>query len=412
MASLVESARRAEDMRRAPELGVGVAEFKLSAKQVAERASRLAESRARATSAEVLTAHGVTIMRGGVSFVDARSLLVGDITIKPRKVLIAIGGVPVMLDIPGLGDIEVFTIDSILENQRKLTHLVIIGADAAAIEQAQLQRRLGAAVTLVPHGDLLADFDPAVVSILLNILADEGISVRPGGRAVAIRKRSQGIGIEMESGGQREVLDASHVMVSFGRTADLNDLNVGKAGFKAGTNSSRSIRMVGAAAGHCDWSAAQAHGRAMVDTLVGKRRASSARIVPRLIETEPAIAQIDRFPPRSSKAQSGDIILRENFSENDRAAAMGSDQGLVKVTLDGKGFIQGLSLIGPQGGELAAVMALAMERKLGIAELAHLPLPHPSLFDVFSRLGENYLGSSGVSAKGPGRAALQRLLGL
>ena len=111
-------------------------------------------------------------------------------------------------DIPGLGDIDVFTIDSILENQRKLTHLVVIGSDAAALEQAQLQRRMGAAVTLVPHGELLADFDPEAVSILLNALAGEGISVRLGARALAIKARSQGIGVEIESGGQGDMLDA------------------------------------------------------------------------------------------------------------------------------------------------------------------------------------------------------------
>lgn len=413
MASLVQSAKRAQDMRRAPELGVGASEFKLSAKQVAERATRLVENRIRATSPEILTAQGVTVMRGAVSFVDGRSVLVGDITIKPGKIVIAIGGAPAVPDIPGLGDIDVFTLDSIIENQRKLTHLVIIGSDVAAVEQAQLQRRFGAAVTFVPHGPLLPDFDPEAVSLLLAAFADEGISVRTGARVVAINKRSQGIGIEIEAeGGVRETLDASHVLVSAGRKVDLDELDIAKARLRPGTNSSRTIRPVGIAAGQEDWSAARAHGRAVVDALLGRRRSNADFPVPRLLETEPGIAQIGPLTPRADKARSGDTILRENMAENDRAAAMGNDRGLVKLTLDGKGQIQRACVVDPFAAELAGTLALAMSRKIGLADLADLPLPRPSLFEVFSRLGENYLAARNVSTKGQGGRTLRRWLGL
>lgn len=411
-ASLFESARRAQDMRRAPVLGVGAAEFKLSAKLVAERAARLADGRLRAVSPEILSARGVTLMRGAVSFVDGRSLLIGDIIIKPGKIIVAIGGAPVLPEIPGLGDIDVFTLDSILENQRKLTHLVIIGADAAAVEQAQLQRRMGAAVTLVPHGNLLADFDSEAVSILLNALADEGISVRKGGRVVAINPRSQGIGVDIESEGRRDVLDASHVLVSFGRKADLDSLDIAKARLKAGASSSRTIRLAGIAGGSEDWGRARVQGRAMIDTLLGVRRAASTGLVPRLIETEPAIAEIGPLVARPGRGQSGDTILRENLAENDRAAAMGSGGGMVKVSLDGGGHIRHACVVGPGAAELGGVLALATGRKVRLADFADLPLPRPSLFDVFSRLAENHLASPGVLHKGRGRRSLRHLLGL
>ncbi|MET0436051.1 MAG: FAD-dependent oxidoreductase [Devosia sp.] len=413
MASLVQSAKRAQDMRRAPELGVGASEFKLSAKQVGERATRLVENRIRATSPEILTAQGVTVMRGAVSFVDGRSLLVGDLTIKPSKIIIAIGGMPVIPDVPGLGDIDAFTVDSILDNQRKLTHLVIIGSDAAALEQAQLQRRLGAAVTLVPNGPLLPEFDPEAVSLLLAAFAEEGVSVRIGARVVAIKRRSQGIGVDIAvEGGTSEALDASHVLVSAGRKADLEELDIAKARLRPGATSSRTIGPVGIAAGHRDWSAARAHGRAVVGALLGQRRSSAEFPVPRLIETEPAIAEIGPLAPRPSRASAGDTILRENLAENDRAAAMGNDRGLVKLTLDGKGQIQRASIVDPLAAELAGTLALAMSRKVGLADLADLPLPRPSLFEVFSRLGENYLAAQNVSTKGQGRGALRRRLGL
>lgn len=421
MASLVESARRVEDMRRAPELGVGTAQSKLTAKQVAERATRLADNRVRGTSHEVLTAQGITVMRGAVSFVDARSLLIGDVTIKPGKIIIAMGGAPIVPDIPGLKDIEFFTLDSIFENQRKLTHLVIIGGDEAAFEQAQLQRRLGAQVTLVPQGTALKDFDPEATALLLAALADEGVEIRSGSAVTAINPRSQGIGVEIKTAeGVGESLDASHVLVSAGRAVAFEEIDIAKAKLKSGeatvlsgpdgTTSSRSIRLVGTGAGQHSWAEARAHGRSAVDALLGVRKTGSAIKIPRIIETDPAIAQIGPLVERTGPARPGDMILRENMAENDRAAAMGRDRGLVKVVVNGQGHIERATIVGPQAGELAAALSLAMGRKSGLAELANLPLPRPSLFEVLSRLGENYLAAKSVSSPKKGGRALQRLL--
>lgn len=425
LASLFESARRAEDMRRAGEWGVSTPEFKLSAKRIAERAARLAEGRLRATAPEVLTAQGVTVMRGDVRFVDGRSLLIGDIAIKPAKIVLAIGGEPVLPDIAGLDGVAAFTLDSILENQRKLTHLVIIGSDAAAMEQAQLQRRLGAAVTLVPHGELLAGIDPEAVAILLAAFAREGISIRKGARVLAVNRRSQGIGIEIEAeGGAREVLDASHVLVSAGRKVDLQVLDIDKVRLKPGgdaalpflrgpfgATSARNIRLAGPAAGNDSWSEARAHGRAAVDSLLGVRKAGPRVAIPKIVETEPAVAQIAPIE-LSGGSRAGETILRENLAENDRAAAMGADRGLVKVTLDGRGRVLRATLVAPHAAELAGVLALAAARKLKLSDLADLPLPLPSLFAVFSRLAENYLALSDVSHRGQGEGVLRRLLRL
>ena len=423
MASLVESAKRAQDMRRAPELGVGGSDSKLSVKQIAERASRLVDSRSRATSNEVLTAQGITVTRGAVRFVDSRSLLIGDVTIKPAKIIVALGGTPVVPTVPGLADVAFFDLDSILENQRKLTHLVIMGGDAASVEQAQLQRRLGAQVTLVPQGALLPGIDPEATALLMNALASEGINIRAGAKVVAFQKRSQGIGVEIETAeGGRESLDASHVLVSAGRAVALDEIDIAKVNLKVdgatqsmlrgplGETSLRSIRLVGAAAGQESWSEARAHGRAVVDSFIGGGQALSAIRIPRIVETEPALAQIGPLLEPKGRPRPGDTIIRENMAENDRAAAMGSAPGLVKVLVNGQGQIQRASLIGPHAVELAGALALVMGRKAGLAELDDLPVPRPSVFEILCRLGENYLGSRTVSPKGKGGLALLRLL--
>ncbi|KKB75903.1 hypothetical protein VW35_19310 [Devosia soli] len=422
-ASLKESARRAQDLRQAADVGLVAGEIKFSVRQVTERAKALAERRARATSEEILTARGVTVMRGAVSFVDHRSMLVGDITLRPRNILVAIGGAPAIPDVPGLGDIGYFTTDSILENTRKLTHLVVIGADAAAFEQAQVQKRLGAEVTLVANGPMLAGFDPELVALLCSMLAEEGIRILSDARIGAIKARSQGIGIEIvREDGTSQLLDASHILVSAGRTVDLDGLAIAKAGLKPGNHplhayirgpfgetSARSIRLAGLAGGQESWAEAQAHGRASVETILGIKRAASAVRVPRLVETEPGLAQIGPHLERAGKPRPGEQSLRENFAENDRAAAMASERGLLKVSVDAQGQVLRAGIVGPRAAEIAGALALAADRRIGLAGLAELPVPTPSLFNILVRLAENYLASRPVSSMAQRTAALRRL---
>ncbi len=419
-AALSESARRAQDMRRAPELGVGASEFKLSLKQISERANRLVEDRARLYSPEILTAQGITIIRGATSFVDARSVLIGDVTIKPRATIVAIGAKAIVPEVPGLAEVAFFTPDSILENQRKLTHLVVIGGDATALELAQIQRRFGAEVTIVPQGPILPGFDPEAVALLLRALREEGIAIREGMSVRAIKGRSQGIGVEIAGAeGTTESLDASHLMVSMGRRADLDALDIAKVKLKTGTDSalghlrgafgassSRFVRFAGDAAGRQEWSEAVAEGRAAVEAALGRSNTPSLR-VPRTVNTQPAIAEL--APAVALKARGKETILRENFAENDRATAMGQGSGLLKVTVSEQGQVQRASVIGPEAQEMAAVLAIAMAHKTGLTDLARLSLPRPSLFEVLSRLGENYLAAQTVSKRGQGGGRVRRL---
>lgn len=404
-AALSESARRAQDMRRAPELGVGASEFKLSLKQISERANRLVEDRARLYSPEILTAQGITIIRGATSFVDARSVLIGDVTIKPRATIVAIGAKAIVPEVPGLAEVAFFTPDSILENQRKLTHLVVIGGDATALELAQIQRRFGAEVTIVPQGPILPGFDPEAVALLLRALREEGIAIHEGTSVGAIKSRSQGIGVEIVTPeGTTESLDASHLMVSMGRRADLDALGHLRGAF--GASSSRFVRFAGDAAGRQEWSEAVSEGRAAVEAALGRSNTPSLR-VPRTVNTQPAIAEL--APAVALKARGKETILRENFAENDRATAMGQGSGLLKVTVSEQGQVQRASVVGPEAQEMAAVLAIAMAHKTGLTDLARLSLPRPSLFEVLSRLGENYLAAQTVSKRGQGGGRVRRL---
>mgnify|MGYP000032382677 FL=1 len=424
VASLVASASRAQAMRNADALGLAGVDPKISMRAVQKRAQSLAAEQAPLDSRERLTGLGISVLRGDTRFVDAMTLAVGDVQVRPQAIVLAVGGAALLPEIPGLDEAGYFTPDSILENSRKLTHLLVIGADPEGLALAQAFARLGSDVTLVPQGAALPGFDIEAAAIVLQCLSEEGVRVIDGGKLEAIQPRSQGIGATITlPDGASEVLDISHVLVCAGTQASLDDMGLeaarlrllrGKARQFAlgalGQTSNRRIRVVGASAGIGQWHHALSHGRAVIEALVlGAPRHQPAQ-QPQLVQTEPGLAEIGRWPTDSKPLAAGHVILRSGLGENGKARALGQDRGLAKVLVNPKGHVLAASLVGPEAGELAAVLALAMERGIPLGQLADLSLPHPSLLAILTALGENHRGTETVSSFARRMGAVRRRL--
>jgi pyruvate/2-oxoglutarate dehydrogenase complex dihydrolipoamide dehydrogenase (E3) component len=424
VAALAASAAVAADMRTASRLGLGAADPKTSMKAVRERALKVAAARAPLDSHERLAALGIEVVTGETRFVDAATLAVGDRQIRPQAIILAVGGDPAIPAIEGLEEASYFTPESILDSPRKLTHLLVIGADPEAMAMAQIFARFGSEVTLVPQGWALAGFDIETASILMQALAEDGVRVLDGARVDALQPRSQGVGATVTLGsGEVEALDLSHILVSQGQVPRLESLGLeaarlrpvrGQAGRYAvnalGQTSNGRVRVVGVAAGIDQWQYALSHGRSVVDTLIQGAPRHRPGAMPRLVLCDPALAQLGRLPENEGKLASGHGIHRVNLAENDLVRAQGREGGLIKVVTNPKGQIVGASLVGPGAAELAGVLALAMDQGMPLDALADLPLPYPSLMASLAALGENRLASRSVSSFARRRGELKRLL--
>ncbi|MHA6297124.1 FAD-dependent oxidoreductase [Devosia sp. CAU 1758] len=426
VAALVASAAASARMRAAPALGLGAVEPKINIKAVQDRARQVAAGAAPLDSQERLAGLGISMLTGATHFADPTCLVVGDTHIRAQAFVLAVGHDAVVPAVPGLEEAGYFTPDSILENTRKLSHLLVIGSDPEGLALAQAYARLGSQVTLVPQGWALSGYDPETASILLQVLAEEGVRVLDGGTVRSVQPRAQGIGavVDLPSGGET-MLDLSHVLVCDGRLARLSDLKPdmarlrslrGQAGRYAigalGQTSNRRIRVAGMAAGMEQWQHALSHGRSVVEALaVGAPRHRPAA-QPRLVLTEPALAEIGRLPADTGKLTPGHGLYRANLVENALLQARGQSGGLVKVLTDPKGRLVGASVVGPGAADMAGVLALAMDQGLALDALADLPVPHPSLMSSLAALGENRMAVRTVSSWAKRRGALARMLRL
>jgi pyruvate/2-oxoglutarate dehydrogenase complex dihydrolipoamide dehydrogenase (E3) component len=373
-----------------------------------------------------LAADGIDLVKGIGTFADPRTLRVGETQIRARRFVIATGARPVEPDIPGLLSVPYFTTETIFDNTRKLTHLVIIGAGPMGLELALAHRRLGCDVTVVEPGRALPQVDPELAEIGLRRLRDEGVALLEESAIVAIQARSQGIGVVIRNREEPGTLDASHILVASARAAALGDLDLDAARIRrnksdAGALSlSASLRTtnprvwaVGEAAGHAPSPhLAQIEADLVVRAaLLGLQSRFDPAAIPRLTLTDPPIAEIGLTEPMArGRFRTGFSVLRASYAESDMARAAREGMGVVKLIVASGGHILGAGIAGAGAAELAALFALAIEQKIPASRLAELAAPYPSYADLARQLGESAARTGPRSALDRRLLALNRLL--
>ncbi len=87
-------------------------------------------------------------------------------------------------------------------------------------------------------------------------------------------------------------------------------------------------------------------------------------------------------------------ILRWPFSDNDRAQAERSTEGLVKVITNKRGKILGATILGAHAGELIQPWILAISQGLKVSALATMIAPYPTLGEASKRAAGSFYTES------------------
>ncbi len=403
--ALVAAAAHAQALRDGAAFGIAADEPRINFRKVHDHVEQVIAALAPHDAAGRLAALGVEIVRGAARFINRRAIAVGDTEIRARRFVIATGARLPVPSIPGLDAVPYFTSETILDNTRKLTHLVVIGGGPVAIELAQAYARLGTEVTVVENGPMLAGFDPELADIALQRVAEEGVSLRPHATVTAIQARSMGIGVAVQNGEADQLLDASHILVAAERMPNLTGLDLDKAGIRMSKADPRLLQLsaglrttnarvyaVGDAAGGQTVQAAVRQADAVVrSVLLGGMAKPDALRVPRVVSTDPELAEIGLNEGLARTRHGvGFRVTRWSYADNDRARAARATYGLAKLLTDRSGKILGAGVVGPGASELVSLFSLAIAGGLRADRLAELVAPYPSYAEIVVRLGEEF----------------------
>jgi pyruvate/2-oxoglutarate dehydrogenase complex dihydrolipoamide dehydrogenase (E3) component len=164
--ALIAAAEAHEFLRRGPAIGVTGAPLQVNLGKVRDHITAVTDAVAANVSIGRLRALGVNVVNAAARFADRNTITAGDATIRARRVVLAVGSVPAVPDLPGLGGVETITAESIFDLGRKSSHLIVLGATRAGFELAQAHSRLGIDATIIDEGAALAEDDPELAAIV------------------------------------------------------------------------------------------------------------------------------------------------------------------------------------------------------------------------------------------------------
>ncbi len=425
--ALAAAAAQASLIRTAPPFGISVEGARINFRKVHDHLEQVVATTTPQSAAARLQAQGIEIVPGEARFIDKKTVAVGEVQIRARRFVIATGSRPSVAPIPGLDSVPYFTTDTILDNTRKLTHLVIIGAGATGLELAQAYNRLGTQVTLVEHGMPLEGTDLDLAAVALRRLEEEGVAIRTRAEVTAIQARSMGIGVAVRTADGEERLDVSHVLVASPRIPNLESLDLAKAGIQRlradptriqvsrglKTSNARVYAVGDAAGGSQSMQGALRQAQVVVrGALLVWPTHNDPLLVPRVVYTDPEIAEVG-LSEATARTRHGIRfrVTRWNFADNDLARARRQTFGLAKLITDRSGRIIGAGVAGPGAGELIALFSLAMASGISARDLGKFVAPDPSLSQMAMRLGAEFLREDAKNPWVQRWVALNRWLG-
>lgn len=399
--ALVAAAEVFEAVRAGAAVGVVASPLQVNLPKVRDHAAAVAETVASRLSAERLAALGVTVIAGAARFTDPHSLAVGDRTIRPRGVVLAVGSVPIVPDIPGIETVEYATTAGGIDLTRKPAHLLILGAGGHALELAQAYTRLSIDATAVDSSPALPEHDPELAAIVVERLRAEGIRVRAGSVLRSVARRRGGIRLVIDDPAEGEVaVDASHLLVAAGRTADVTGLGLAEGRIRsdaAGILVDRHLRTANprvyaigdAIAGVASAARAERQGRSAVRSLLlPASPTDDAAAAPFITFTDPPIATVGLSEADARARHPETVTHRFPFVDNDRAAIERAPFGFIKVMATPSGRILGAAIVGRGADEMISLWSLAIANRLPLGAMAALDTGYPTRAAISRRVAE------------------------
>ena len=332
-------------------------------------------------------------IHGLASFVDAKSIKVGERTITAKNFIIATGSE--VASLPGVtpdGEV-IITSTEALALPKTPGHLVVIGGGYIGLEMGSVWRRLGAKVTVIEYApQVVPAMDAEIGKAFARILTKQGLVLRTGMKVVEARREGAGavVVVEPTAGGAREEIVADIVLLSTGRRPNTDGLNIDATGLKLDKgrvpiNGDFSTSVPGIWAigdvveGPMLAHKAEDEGIACADNIAGKTGIVNHAVIPAVVYTHPEVGTVGKTEEELKAAGVAYKVGKFPFSANSRAKANRDTDGLVKVLADAKtDRVLGVHIIGAVAGTMIAEAALAMEFGASSEDIANTCHAHPT----------------------------------
>ncbi len=340
----------------------------------------------------------IHVMQGHGRFLSPNQLQVGAEILVADKFIIATGGTPRVLPIPGLETVRYLTSYSACQLPCFPESLVILGGGVVALEMGQMFARFGTRVTILERGDrLLSEFDTRLTTVLGEIVRQEGVTISFNTEIQEVWLEEGGdTGIKVKVADEEKTLIANKLMLAVGTTPATDDIGLEAAGVETDergfiiTNDKMQTNVPHiCAAGDCN-------GPPLIAP-IGEREGEVAAVnllkpetnrtvveqqMPMAVFVDPELAKVG-WDVAQSKAEGRTAM--ETFLELDQVAkshVMGNRRGGILLTSErGTGQVLGVQILAPGAADIIHQAAMAVRFGLNVRDLAETVHVYPTIAD-------------------------------
>ncbi len=364
----------------------------------------------------ILSAPGITLLRGHASFINASTCSVsggpscsvcGDAiatnapaiptTVTAKNIIIATGSSAKLLPLPDINDPRVVTSTELLQLSTLPKRLCIIGAGVIGMEFASVFQRFGSEVTVIEYlKECLPMLDSDIAKRLRKLLEKRGITFK---MKTAVESLAD--------------IDADVILMATGRRPNVEGLNLEAAGLGSpavnGLPVDDNFRCIGAtsiyAIGDVNGRQMLAHAAEMqavraVNHILGRKDGIRFDIMPSAIFTEPEAACVglseDALKALAVSGSAADSRLPVDYRcrkafwrANGKALAMGETEGMLKLLSAGDDDrIIGCHAYGAHAADIVQEVAALMCRDTTVEQLRDMVHIHPTLSEILRSAAE------------------------
>lgn len=403
--TMVASARIAYLAKRAADYGVNTGNVTIDLKKVRQRKRDIVESWRNSGQKKIEDTEGVDLIFGEAKFTDKKTLSVklkNDSTreFTGDKIFINTGARPVIPPIPGLESVPYLNSTSIMELAEVPEHLLVLGGGYIGLEFGQMFRRFGSKVTIIQRGDrLLAREDEDIAIEVQKILDEDGIKIMLNSEAVSVESKN-GVILKVKVQNVEKEIHGSHILVAAGRKPNTDQLDLDEAGIetdqrgfvkvneKLETSVSGIYAMGDVKGGPAFTHISYDDYRIIKSNLLESgNRTTHDRLIPYTVFIDPQLGRVGLSEAEARKRGYKIKIARMPMSYVARAIEMGETRGIMKVVLNANtDQILGCAVLGIEGGELMAILQMAMAGKIPFTKIRDEIFAHPTLAESLNNL--------------------------
>ncbi|HEY2299704.1 MAG TPA: NAD(P)/FAD-dependent oxidoreductase [Jatrophihabitans sp.] len=310
-------------------------------------------------------------------------------------VVVATGTAPALPPIDGLADLPRGVDDLVWTNREAVKaetapeSLLVLGGGAVGCEMSQAFARFGTRVTIVEPGPrLLRPEEPEVSQTVTEVFEREGITVNCGATPTRVAKGGDGVEVTLEDD---TTLTAAKLLVAAGRKPNL-DIGLDTVGLDPSARTltvddhmqvAPGLYAIGDITGHGAFThVAVWQARVLIAHLKGEDKPFGGyHGLAWVTFTDPEVGRVGKS---EQQARDEGLSVRTGAApipKNSRGWIHGpGNDGFVKLVEDADtGTLVGATVVSPAGGEILAVLTLAVHAEVPVRTLATMHYAFPTL---------------------------------